>query len=215
VTLLVLLALLGAAAQGVEEDSFPALVELEALLEEAPDLVALALQARKAEERGSWRNWVNLHGAYSQHFTSYTPLFADPVRSMSGDTLTLGVSLSVSLGQLTRARREAALDRGLRILEAQRLRRQKLAALRILYADRLKLKGKLELLELETRTAALQLERVEVGLRIGNLGFDPIDLAQALERAGRIEQEKLAARIDISNLETRIWELLGKARPTP
>jgi hypothetical protein len=206
---------LGGIGQAPEQDPFPTLAELEALIEYAPDLVALSLQARQAQERAGRLNWVSLHGAYSQHFTSYTPLFADPVRSASGDTANLGVSVSVSLGQLLGRRREEALERGLRLLEAERLRQQKLAALRIFYAERCKLKGRLELLQLEARTADLQLERVRIGLRVGNLGFDPIDLAQAQERVGRIEQERLSARIDISILETRIWEVLGKARPAP
>ncbi len=45
--------------------------------------------------------------------------------------------------------------------------------------------------------------------------FDPIDLAQAEEKAVRIESERQQTELEIENIQTEILGLLGKGRIGP
>jgi len=194
---------------------FPEFKELEAMLPEAPELQAAAIEIRKARLQGSWTDSVNLHAGYSQHFASYTPVFSEPERTVSGDTFVLGISISVSLNRLLHGRKSRALELSLKLLEYDRLYEQKLASLRVLYRSRSKLVGQLAVIQAETKTAKLQLEKVRTGLEIAELAFDPIDLSQAEEKLARLHQDLAETELEIASVETRMFELLGKGRARP
>jgi site-specific recombinase XerD len=97
------------------------------------------------------------------------------------------------------------------------LRRAELVSIRYehIYRERERLLGRLPVLEAQTKTASLELERVKIGLEIGNLGFDPIDLAQAEEKVARLIHERQTLLLEVENARTRILALLGKGRSGP
>ena len=123
--------------------------------------------------------------------------------------------LSVSLDELLHRRRNRELELRSRQLEYERLYQSKLAAIRVLYGNRLKLLAELKALEAQAKTAGLKLERVRAGLQFDFLGFTAIDLAEAEEAVTRLEVERRQTEIEIGSIETRILEVLGRAESRP
>lgn len=203
---LVLMLLQSSASAG----EFPSLVELERQLEESPELIAVRLEAEKLAATQSWTRNINLHASYSQHFASYVPVLSDKDRQVSGDTFVLGVSLSVSLDELLHKRKNRELELKMKQVEYEKLFQSKVAALRVLYANRLKLVEELKAIDARARTAELKLERVKAALRFEYLEFDPIDLAEAEEAVARVKVERAQTELEIRNLETRMMEIVGK-----
>ena len=203
-------------AQGTQRhEEFPSPTELEKALDDSPDLSLLRLGVEKLKLADSWTKSVNLHTSYSQHFASYVPVLSDTDQKVSGDTFVLGVSLSVSLDELLHRRGNRELELRSRQLEYERLYQSKLAAIRVLYGNRLKLLAELKALEARGKTAGLKLERVRAGLQFDFLDFTAIDLAEAEEAVTRLEVERRQTEIEIGSIETRILEVLGRAESRP
>jgi len=203
-------------AQGAQRhEEFPSPTELEKALDDSPDLLLLRLGVEKLKLADSWTKSVNLHTSYSQHFASYVPVLSDTDQKVSGDTFVLGVSLSVSLDELLHRRGNRELALRSRQLEYERLYQSKLAAIRVLFGNRLKLLAELKALEARGKTAGLKLERVRAGLQFDFLDFTAIDLAEAEEAVTRIEVERRQTEIEIQAAETRILEVMGRAESRP
>ncbi|MFB3904935.1 MAG: TolC family protein [Acidobacteriota bacterium] len=191
-------------------EKFPSLKELERQLEGSPELLALRLEADKLALAQSWTRNVNLHAGYSQHFAAYVPVLSEKDRQVSGDTFVVGVSVSVSLDDLLHKRKNRDLELKMKQVEYERLFQTKLAALRVLYGNRLKLLEELKAIDARSRTLELKLEKVKAALRFEYLEFDPIDLAEAEEAVARVRVEKAQTELEIRGLETRMMEIVGK-----
>ncbi len=191
-------------------EKFPSLVELEHQLEESPELMAVRLEVDKLRLAQSWTKNVNLHAGYSQHFASYIPVLSDKDQRVSGDTVALGVSLSVSLDELLHKRKTRELELKMKQVEYEKLLQSKVAALRVLYGNRLKLLEGLNALDARAKAAGLKVEKVKAALRFEYLEFDPIDLAEAEEAVARVKAERAQTELEIRNLETRMLEIVGK-----
>jgi anti-anti-sigma regulatory factor len=201
---------------------FPSLAELEQMLAEAPDLRAIEVEMERQRMEESWGNQVFVYANHSQSFSSFVPFVPLNDFGVAGGT-TVGVSVSVTLDRLLGKPTPADLDQRLKVLEYERLFQEKLVSLRTLFRQREKLISHLEYLQMQRRTADLQLEKVQIGLSLVNqvngsalpFVFDPIDLAQAEERVERIKSERRQTELDIENRQTEILGLLGKGRIGP
>jgi hypothetical protein len=212
---------------------FPSLVDLELLLPQCPELRALKVELQKAELRRSLWNNVAVHANYSQHFSSFVPFVPTPELAFSGGSF-VGISFSVKLQRLRGKALPEDLDARLLTIEFEKTFQQKLMALRVLHGRRQKLLSQLEPLRAQFHTARLQLQKVELGLTLQErshavasalvqsaveaplpFAFDPIDLAEAQEKVARIENEQRQTLLDITNVETEIWGLLGRGRVQP
>lgn len=112
------------------------------------------------------------------------------------------------------------LQRRLKAIAYERIHQENLTALRVLYGERHKRIAHLSVLDAQAKTAALQLEKIRIGLALQaqgqvDLALDPIDLAQAEEKLARIGGERRETELEISNLETRMLGLVGAARVKP
>ena len=211
-----------ALAQTPKAGPFPSLEELEQMLAEAPDLRAVELEMERQRMEESWRNQVLVYANHSQSFSSFVPFIPLNDFGVAGGT-TVGVSVSVTLDRLLGKPTPADLDQRLKVLEYERLFQKTLVSLRTLFRQREKLISHLEYLQMQRRTADLQLEKVQIGLSLvtqvnGNalpFVFDPIDLAQAEERVERIKSERRQTELEIANSQTEILGLLGKGRIEP
>ena len=211
-----------ALAQTPKEDPFPSLVELEQMLAEAPDLRAVEVEMERQRMEGSWGNRVFVYANHSQSFSSFVPFVPLNDFGVAGGT-TVGVSVSVTLDRLLGKPTPADLNQRLKVLEYERLFQEKLVTLRTLFRQREKLISQLEYLRMQRHTAALQLEKVQIGLSLVSrvngsalpFVFDPIDLAQAEERVERIKSERRQTELEIENSQTEILGLLGKGRIEP
>jgi len=197
------------------QPDFPTLQELEKLLPEAPELQVILLEIEQLRLEGSWTRHINFHTSYSQHFASYLPVLSPSDRKISGDTLVLGVSASIALDELVQGRKKARLELRLKQVEYQRVYQAKLAALRVLYANRERLREHTKALEAQAKTAGLKLERVRAGMQFDFLGFNAIDLAEAEEGVARLEVDRRQTGIEIESIETRILEVVGKGASGP
>ena len=203
-------------------DPFPSLAELEQMLAEAPDLRAIEVEMERQRMEESWGNRVFVYANHSQSFSSFVPFIPLNDFGVAGGT-TVGVSVSVTLDRLLGKRTPADLDQRLKVLEYERLFQGELVILRTLFRQREKLIFHLEYLQMQRRTADLQLEKVQIGLLLVNqingsalpFVFDPIDLAQAEERVARIKSERQQTELEIENSQTKILGLLGKGRIGP
>jgi hypothetical protein len=209
--LIVLLQTANAAGEG----GFPSLAELERLLPEAPELQAIVLEIEQLRLESSWTRHINFHTSYSQHFASYVPVLSPSDRKISGDTLVLGVSASIALDELVQGRKKARLELRLKEVEYQRVYQAKLAALRVLCANRDRLREHMTATEAQAKTAELKLDRVRAGIPFDFLGFNAIDLAEAEEGVARLEVERRQTEIEIGSIETRILEVVGKGASGP
>ena len=211
----------GALAQ-VPKTGFPSLVELEQMLAEAPDLKAIEVEIERQRMEVSWGNRVFVYANHSQSFSSFVPFFPLDDFGVAGGT-TVGVSVSITLDRLLGNPTPADLDQRLKVLEYERLFQEKLVTLRTLFRQREKLISHLEYLQMQRRTADLQLEKVQIGLSLVSqvdgsalpFVFDPIDLAQAEEKVVRIESERRQTELEIENSQTEILGILGKGRIGP
>jgi len=201
---------------------FPSLAELEQMLAEAPDLRAIEVEMERQRIEESWGNRVFVYANHSQSFSSFVPFIPLNDFGVAGGT-TVGVSVSVTLDRLLGKPTAADLDQRLKVLEYERLFQETLVSLRTLFRQREKLISHLEYLQMQRRTADLQLEKVQIGLSLVNqvngsalpFVFDPIDLAQAEEKVIRIESERRQTELEIENSQTEILGLLGKGRIGP
>ena len=213
---------LTAVAQAPKADPFPSLAELEQMLAEAPDLRAIEVEMERQRLEESWGNQVFVYANHSQSFSSFVPFIPLDDFGVAGGT-TVGVSVSVTLDRLLGKSTPADLDQRLKVLEYERLFQEKLVTLRTLFRQREKLISQLEYLQMQRRTAGLQLEKVQIGLSLVSqvnggvlpFVFDPIDLAQAEERVERIKSERRQTELEIENSQTEILGLLGKGRIGP
>ena len=221
VVLLVVMLGQGTLAQ-VPKTGFPSLAELEGMLAEAPDLRAVEVEMERQRMEGSWGNRVFVYANHSQSFSSFVPFIPLNDFGVAGGT-TVGVSVSVTLDRLLGKPTPADLDQRLKVFEYERLFQEKLVTLRTLFRQREKLISQLEYLQMQRRTADLQLEKVQIGLSLVNqvngstlpFVFDPIDLAQAEERVERIKSERRQTELEIENSQTEILGILGKGRIGP
>ncbi len=211
-----------ALAQTPKADPFPSLAELEQMLAEAPTLRAIEVEMERQRMEGSWGNRVFVYANHSQSFSSFVPFIPLDDFGVAGGT-TVGVSVSVTLDRLLGKPTPADLDQRLKVLEYERLFQEKLVSLRTLFRQREKLISHLEYLQMQRRTADLQLEKVQIGLSLVSqvngsalpFVFDPIDLAQAEEGVERIKSERRQTELEIENSQTEILGLLGKGRIGP
>ncbi|MDA2933692.1 hypothetical protein MYX82_05060 [Acidobacteria bacterium AH-259-D05] len=201
-------------AHNANPKTFPPLAELERILPESPDLRAMELELEKEKVQQSWQNHVTLHGNYSQHFSSFAPFVPTPDLAVSGGTF-VGVSVSIKLAKLLGQPTPEELDYQLMVLKYKELFQQKLANLRLFYRRRAKLISHLEALAAQRHTVNLKLKKVQIGLSLIEGAFDLIDLAEAQEKVARIKSEKEKTELDIENMETEIWALLGKGKIQP
>ncbi len=213
--LAVVLVILTQTANAAGQPDFPALPELEKLLPEAPELQVIVLEIEKLRLGESWTRHVSFHTSYSQHFSAYVPVLSPSDRKVSGDTLILGVSASLALDELVQGRKKDRLELRLKQVEYQRVYQAKLAALRVLYANRDRLGEQTKALEAQAKTAGLKLDRVRAGMQFDFLGFTAIDLAEAEEAVARLEAERRQTELEIESVEIRILEVLGRGETQP
>ena len=211
-----------ALAQAPQAEPFPSLAELERMLPEAPDLRAIEVEMERQRMEESWGNQIFVYANHSQSFSSFVPFIPLNDFGVAGGT-TVGVSVSVTLDRLLGKPTPTDLDQRLKVFEYERLFQETLVSLRTLFRQREKLISQLEYLQMQGRTADLQLEKVQIGLSLVNqingsalpFVFDPIDLAQAEERIIRIKSERRQTELEIENSQTVILGLLGKGRIGP
>ncbi|MGI8786020.1 MAG: hypothetical protein ACR2L2_20495 [Acidobacteriota bacterium] len=198
---------------------FPTLSELEQGIPSAPELRAARVELERMRiERNLW-NRVTVHANYSQHFSSFVPFVPTPGLAVSGGTFA-GLSIALPIGELFGRPTVRDLDQQLKILEYERLYRDRLTSLRVLYVERQKRIDHLRVLTAQAKTAALELEKVRIGLSFKQSGpfsvvFDPIDLARAEQKAAEIEGERSATELEIRNLETRMLAMVGQRKAAP
>jgi hypothetical protein len=196
-------------------EAFPTLVELEAMLEDAPDLERLRVELEQLAVRRPWSNRLTLRANYSQHFSSFVPFVPTPELAVSGGTF-VGVSVSVSAAELLGRPTPEDLDARRKLLEHRALLTRKLADLRQLYHQRRKHLLRLEALAAERRTAELKWERVRLGLELMErldpppVAFDPIDRAEALQRLEQIDAERRRVELDVAAVEAEMLGILGR-----
>ncbi|MGI8783721.1 MAG: hypothetical protein ACR2L2_08760 [Acidobacteriota bacterium] len=115
---------------------------------------------------------------------------------------------------------EAGARAGEWVLEYERLYRDRLTSLRVLYVERQKRIDHLRVLTAQAKTAALELEKVRIGLSFKQSGlvsvvFDSIDLARAEQKVAEIVGERTATELEIRNLETRMLAMVSKRASAP
>jgi anti-anti-sigma regulatory factor len=204
-----------ARAETEPPDAFPTLAELEAMLEEAPDLERLRVELEQLDLRRHWSARITLRANYSQHVSSFVPFVPTPELAVSGGTF-VGVSVSASAAELLGRPSPNDLDAVRKRLELRALHARKLADLRQLYHQRRKHLLRLETLEAERETAALKWERVRLGLELMErmdpppVAFDPIDRAEALQRLLQLDNERRRVETDVAVVEAEILGVLGR-----
>jgi len=198
---------------------FPTLGELEQRIPAAAELRAARVELERMRvERNLW-NRVTVHANYSQHFSSFVPFVPTPALAVSGGTF-VGLSIALPIGELFGRPTVRDLDQQLKVLEYERLYQDRITSLRVLYVERQKRIDHLRVLAAQTKTAALELEKVQIGLSLKQSGplsliFDPIDLARAEQKAAEIEGERSGTELEIRNLETRMLAMVGHRKATP
>jgi hypothetical protein len=136
-------------------------------------------------------------------------------RKISGDTLVVGVSASIALDELVQGRKKVVLELRLKQVEYQRVYQAQLAALRVLFGNRDRLREQTKALESQAKTAGLKLERIRAGLEFDFLGFTAIDLAEAEEGVAKLEAERRQTELEIESVQVRILEVVGKGESRP
>lgn len=198
---------------------FPTLGELEQRIPTAAELRAARVELERMRvERNLW-NRVTVHANYSQHFSSFVPFVPTPALAVSGGTF-VGLSIALPLGELFGRPTVRDLDQQLKALEYERLHQDRLTSLRVLYVERQKRIDHLRVLAAQAKTAALELEKVRIGLSLKPSGpasvvFDPIDLSRAEQKVAEIEGERTATELEIRNLETRMLAMVGHGKTAP